>query len=278
MGLDWTPGGRVLFDSDTNGSSHLWSIETDGTGIRQLTFGPANVGGGGLAVSPDGRVIAFVSGRSGQWEIWRTDSDGATQRQLTHGGPGVFSGDPRFTSDGAWIVYARAGGSDRASWKVPANGGEPVPLFPKAAQPRMTDDARRLRSFVVEAISPDGRWFAGTYLMGDATTDRLGTAIVSADGTKPSRELDVGEYSGSLVWTRDGGALAYARSDNGASNIWVQPLDGGPPRRLTSFVDQRIYGFAWSRDGRKLAISRGEFTSDVVMITDESKSLSREKP
>jgi hypothetical protein len=61
------------------------------------------------------------------------------------------------------------------------------------------------------------------------------------------------------------------------SNIWATPLDGGQPRWLTSFVDLRIFGFAWSRDGRTLAVSRGEYTSDVVLITDDAKAPAREK-
>ena len=48
-------------------------------------------------------------------------------------------------------------------------------------------------------------------------------------------------------------------------------MDGGAPRRLSSFADQLIFRFAWSRDGRTSAVSRGDLTTDVVMITSDTK-------
>jgi Tol biopolymer transport system component len=50
------------------------------------------------------------------------------------------------------------------------------------------------------------------------------------------------------------------------SNIWVQPLDGSAPRQLTSFVDRRIVAYAWSPDGKQLAISRAIDASDIVLL------------
>jgi hypothetical protein len=37
---------------------------------------------------------------------------------------------------------------------------------------------------------------------------------------------------------------------------------------LTDFKDQRIFGFAWSREGKQLAISRGVVNSDVMLLRD----------
>jgi hypothetical protein len=43
----------------------------------------------------------------------------------------------------------------------------------------------------------------------------------------------------------------------------VQSLDGGPPR----FTEARpINAFAWSRDGKRLAIARTSTTDDIVFI------------
>lgn len=42
---------------------------------------------------------------------------------------------------------------------------------------------------------------------------------------------------------------------------------GHPPRQLTRFTDaRRIYAFAWSRDGKRLAIARTSTTDDIVLI------------
>ena len=39
------------------------------------------------------------------------------------------------------------------------------------------------------------------------------------------------------------------------------------PKQLTEFKDQRIFNFAWSRDGKQLALSRGVVNSDVVLLS-----------
>jgi hypothetical protein len=47
----------------------------------------------------------------------------------------------------------------------------------------------------------------------------------------------------------------------------VQPIDGGAPHQLTTFTDaKRIAGFAWSSDGKQLAIGRSVTTSDIVLL------------
>jgi hypothetical protein len=48
--------------------------------------------------------------------------------------------------------------------------------------------------------------------------------------------------------------------------IWVQPLDGKPPHQLTHFTDRTIGDFAWSRDGKRLAIARVTVANDIVLF------------
>ena len=65
--------------------------------------------------------------------------------------------------------------------------------------------------------------------------------------------------------------LAYADKQEGIGNIWIQPLDGSPPRQLTHWQPNPILSFDWSRDGKWLAYASGTLTSDVVRITDARK-------
>ncbi|HKO63127.1 MAG TPA: hypothetical protein VJV03_18340, partial [Pyrinomonadaceae bacterium] len=54
----------------------------------------------------------------------------------------------------------------------------------------------------------------------------------------------------------------------GVGNLWSQPIDGGPPKQITTFTSVMIPSFAVSRDGKHLAISRGSASLDVVLIKD----------
>jgi Tol biopolymer transport system component len=67
-------------------------------------------------------------------------------------------------------------------------------------------------------------------------------------------------------WAPDGRSLSYIGAPAHPSNIWLQPVDGGEPHKLTDFKSDLIYRHAWSRDGKTLALARGSETSDVVLI------------
>jgi Tol biopolymer transport system component len=68
----------------------------------------------------------------------------------------------------------------------------------------------------------------------------------------------------SIRFTPDGRAIAYA--DWSGANIWALPIDGGPPRQITHFTDRTITAFAWSRDGKRLAVARTTTTNDIVLL------------
>jgi dipeptidyl aminopeptidase/acylaminoacyl peptidase len=68
-------------------------------------------------------------------------------------------------------------------------------------------------------------------------------------------------------WTADSRAFAYVDTKT-QSDLWVQPLDGGAPRRLTHFAPDghQIWDFDWSGDGRRLAVARGRTSTDIVLF------------
>ena len=70
-----------------------------------------------------------------------------------------------------------------------------------------------------------------------------------------------------IKWTSDGQALIYDATRDNVSNIWRQPVAGGPPKQLTDFKSEKIEGFDWSRDNR-LLLSRGFTTREIVLMQD----------
>ena len=70
-----------------------------------------------------------------------------------------------------------------------------------------------------------------------------------------------------LRWAADSKSLTYIETKGGVDNLWAQPIEGGQPKQITSFVDSQIFAFDWAQDGGLVA-SRGVITSDVVLIRD----------
>ena len=248
--MAWTPEGRIVYRSNAGGSAEIWVMNVDGSNPKQLTV-DARVSRG-LAVSPDGRYILFASDRAGHFNIWRVDSDGTNLKQLTAGDGELY---PQCTPDGQWVVFQR-GEIEPRLWKVPVDGGESVQLT----------ETRAFRP----AISPDGEMIAYHYLDPDVDKSQWRIGVVSSAGGPRLMQFD---FPPTLTWrfvrwSPDRQSIAYANNPGGLSDIWLQPLDGSQPRRLTDFKAEQIIAFDWSRDGRSLAFARGVKTSDVVLIGD----------
>jgi Tol biopolymer transport system component len=71
-----------------------------------------------------------------------------------------------------------------------------------------------------------------------------------------------------VLWTADSRHLSFIGAPPDPSNIWLQPAEGGEPRKLTDFKTDYIYGHAWSRDGKTLTLARGRPAFDVVLLKD----------
>jgi Tol biopolymer transport system component len=253
--IAWTPDGHIVYRSNAGGNAEIWVMNADGSNPKQLTIGAR--ASRGLTVSPDGRYIFFASDRAGNFNIWRVDSDGGNLKQLTFG-EGEFY--PHCTPDSPWVVYQRGEVAARL-WKVPADGGESVQLTQTRA--------------VRPAVSRDGQMIAYHYL--DPDLDRWSIGIVSSAGGARLKRFDFPSTVKQrfVRWLPDGQSIAYANSPGGVSDIWLQPLDGSPPKQLTNFKAEQILAFEWSRDGRSLAFVRGVETSDIVLIEQGRSEKSR---
>jgi Tol biopolymer transport system component len=114
------------------------------------------------------------------------------------------------------------------------------------------------------AVSPDGRFVAHYWMM----PDHWALSVSPVESGLPTTTIVLEPTHAERVvrWAPDGRALAYIDRAGGASNLWLQPLDGGPRRKLTHFTEGRIASFDWSRDGSKLAWMRVQEVSDIVAI------------
>jgi Tol biopolymer transport system component len=244
-GLAMMPDGRILYTVFGAGSSDIFVMNSDGSNSHQLTSNAGiNIG---PRVTPDGRLIVFISTRTGAPHIWRMDSDGTNVKQLTSGGAEV---NPDISPDGKWVVYGSA--RELGIWKISIDGGEPVPLNKKLA--------------IQPTISPDGKLIACRYREADLSPFRLGLIDFATGEAVKVIELPPNENS--FAWSVDSRAVLFLQRRNGISNIWSQPIDGGPPKQLTFFKSDLTFAFTYSKDGKSLALSRGTVSNDVVLIAD----------
>jgi eukaryotic-like serine/threonine-protein kinase len=246
-GLSWAPDGKIVYATDVGQQYHIWLMDADGSNRTQLTSDAEH--NYSPATTSDGHYIVFGSDRAGTG-IWRMDIDGRNLKQL-HGG---YDSDPHCSADGKWVVYTSTDSGKSTLQKISIEGGDAVQLSD--------------RVIGASAVSPDGRLIAVTYLDERAIPQRWRIALIPFAGGEPEKTFDAPVTSDNqdLRWTPDGLALTYVVTRVATSNIWLQPIDGGPSRQLTDFKSDHIEYFDWSPDGR-LAVSRCSESNDAVLIS-----------
>ena len=244
----WTPNGRIVYQSTASGFRDLWITRPDGEEQKQLTNDPAV--DGNPAVPPDNRYIVFTTNRTGALQIWRMNLDGSNQIQLTYG---AAKDNPAISPDGKWVVCNTT--DDWHLWKVSIDGGEAT---------RLTDYPAFFPAF-----SPDGKMIA---CVGRSQPRREHSILIlSFEDAQQLKRLDftgAGFSKDRIQWTPDGKALIYAVERPGPTVLVKQNLDGGLPAEIMNFAGDELFDFGYSFDGRFLAVTRGEWQHDIVLISD----------
>ena len=204
---------------------------------------------GSPAFSPDGNQIAFAwdGGTSDNIDIYVKLIDvGTPLRLTTH--PGIDR-SPTWSPDGRYIAFSRFSESEKGIFIVPALGGTERKLY--------SPDWGHF-GFGGVVWSPDGKFLA--YLDRNSPETLYGIWLLSVENLE-RRQL-TGPPAQNLfdmvpAFSPDGQALAFVRLSSGrVSDIYLVPVGGGEPRRLT-FDNTDIDGLAWTQDGREIV-----FTSD----------------
>jgi len=231
--LAWS-GNQLLYATVVSGRPAILRV-TPGQGTSEEVVLDALTPG----VTSDGRTIVFVSSSTDSTlELWKAEANGRRVARLV---PSVTASQVVVTPDDRSVIYSSLVGGTVSIWMVPIDGGTPTKLADGAGA----------------SVSPDG----GSMAFADSRTSLI---VCALPGCTSRRTIGSARFEAPLSWTPDGRGVAYPRE----GNIWVQPLGGGPPRQLTGSADRRPIGFfAWSRDGKRLAITRSTETNDIILLT-----------
>ena len=197
-----------------------------------------------VAISRDGKFVAFISNRSGTWDAWVGQIGADSFSNLTNGrAPELRNHEvPNvgFTPDGSlvtlWIrLTDPANGLQISGWTVPTIGGELHPYMdryaPTVASVDWSPDGRRL---VYHTFNPGDPMFVHDLAQG------TGRQIL---------ESTPGVHNHFPVWSPDGAFIYFVRGfPPDQMDVWRTRADGGTPERLTfhesrvvfpTFVDRR---------------------------------------
>lgn len=251
--LSWTADGRLLqrdlsfhdYVTASNGSNRVRLLEKDDINFDPGACGPADI------------VVVGRALENNAPNLWRLNLATGELKQLTFG---KDEEKGSCTPDGKWVVYNGSSPNDSGGhiFKMAVDGGAPVEL---AGGTQFSPQ-----------VSPDGKLIAYGKAEGQGAAARMKVFIQRLEDKQIVNEIEMPPADWhELDWTPDGRALTYVRNTTGSvQNVYMQPLAGGTPVQLTHFDSEPglVLAYAWSRDGRKFAITRARYNdTDVVMFS-----------
>jgi serine/threonine protein kinase len=278
-----------------NLTSDIWTAPASNPdAARQVTFGRTE-GINDFTILPDNHIV-YTSNHAGNWDLFISDFDGGNARQLSF--DNRFHSSPSACDDGRTVTFAtNSAGGDRV-WKIDVQTGtsSPVTDGPSETFPMCATGGRVFyleqgndSSFILKlplaggssarlsdrmSLSPPFPSMDGLHVA-FATPSKDGKvvlAIVSADTgaveAQPTIPPTLDQTAHSAEWAPDNRSMVLADFRSGTPNIWSIPVIGsGPERQLTHFTTGQIWAFHYTRDGKSVAMARGNNESDVVLFT-----------
>lgn len=196
MGFDvqptYSPDGQwIAFISDRSGADNVWVMRSDGSDLRQVSFGGDDTVLASPAWTPDGKSIYVSRFRWSlhNYELWRYELDGAEHRVVpikdANGGSSKSSLGAVVSPDGRHVYFARRVGDAEApklaDWSIVrrdvATGAEETIVTEPNAPGRQNYSGAYFRP----ALSHDGNWLAYATRFDGQTGLRLRDLRTGAD-------------------------------------------------------------------------------------------------
>lgn len=227
-------GKRVLTSSLRSGNWELWMYEIDVGRWTQLTFDPAEDIEGKF--SPDGHHVVFTSTRSGNKDLYRLDlADGRLTRLTDDPEDDEY---PAWSADGRSIVFTGGAWKQRDFFVVAVDGTGRRRVSRKSGWAGACAFEQSGISIVCH------RYDNGT---GDIVRIRL------ADGHEQLLTSDAAwDYKPTVA---PDGSIAFSRSTEGSSAIWLIGHDGSAPRPITTTTQEDRWPM-WTGNGKDLFFHR----------------------
>ncbi len=259
--------GRIAFVNVSGNGSDVFTMNPDGSDVRQLTFFGSS---GGVVCcaswSPDGGEVVFAAEPEGisTAQIWIVNTDGSNLHQLLND-PSGFDQDPSFSPSGSQIVFTRCV-NNCTIYRMQANGTGLTALIPFDPNP----DVNEFQA----AYSPDG-----TVIAFDSFT-RGGVIaaiyLMNANGSNIRQLTPAAIEAIQPDWSPDGTKVAFWVNccDPQAPQIWTIRNDGTGLTQLTNVQNALDFTPSWSPQGDALAFERDNtsFTSSAIYLITSNGS------
>jgi Tol biopolymer transport system component len=231
----------LLYVSPKGTGYGIWKLANDAA--TELTGGSEARVVGGVAVSPDGRQLAFTEESRQGTRVNVMSADGGAARIVS--GPLEIRGAPNWAPDGASITAAALTKSGRRLFRIPLDGSQPTMLFDRDALNPVWSSDGSLLVYADIGVGP-------TYEVKVANPDGAPREVATITLPRGSKRFSFVPGKHALVVLQ--GEMTHV-------NFWYVDLDTGQQRQLTDF-------------GREFAIGDFDVTTDGEIVFDRRQENS----
>ena len=238
--------GFLVYRAPRAGIDGLW-VFADGH-ATELWVGTEGRVVAGVAVSPDGRRVAFPVQRGEHVQLYIMNVDGTGVEKLAD--ELDVRGAPAWSPNGQWIATGAMRDGRPRLFKIPIGGGAPVALGTEYAVDPVWSPSG---DFVVFSSADVGSNVA----LGAVTADGASHVLPPLVLSRGARRLD---FLGD-------GQLVVLKGDLSHKELWAIDLETGAERQLTAFgPGPMIVDFDVSPDGSEIVLDRVTEETDIVLI------------
>jgi TolB protein len=237
-------GKKIVFQSNRTGNWEIFTMNSDGTELKQLTHEPA--ADNTPSWSPDGKRIVFVSERNGKEydsEVYIMNADGGNQIRLT-----AQIGDdshPKFTPDGKRIIFNSARSTPDLSQPWSKQWVELFFMDTDGKNVRQITSFKTISTF--PSVSPNGQKIlyrkvidgpAFNWDLSQNVNNRNSEIFVmDVDGSNDSNISKSAAFDGWPAWSPDGKMIVFASNRSGPANtgqLFVTNANGKNLRQVSN--------------------------------------------
>jgi DNA-binding winged helix-turn-helix (wHTH) protein/Tol biopolymer transport system component len=258
--LAWLDDERIVYPSrvESNVNSELWLLNSIDGGRQQLT---SNGSFGSTYPYSDGNAIYFMTDKDHVENISRMEINGGNVAPITEGADGLHQ-FPNVSPDGKYLYYLFRG-AKKASIKR-------IDLAETREEVFFEND--NIQPILFMTLSADGKYLA--FPVWRSPKDKVrneNNARIGILSTENPADIKIIEAALTMVMLRltaDGKAIEYVSGTREGTQIMRQNVDGGEPQTIFALPKEKIFNFAWSKSGTRIAFSRGQSYKDAILLTE----------
>lgn len=226
---------KIAFVSTISGNWDLWIMNSDGSGLTQLTDTPIDERC--PSISADGKRIAYSTNDG---KLWTVNVDGTGANEITLRENGIHT-HPSWSPDGKSIVFtafSKTGIDDSDIWIVDSDGKNPRRLT-------LQNEIQ-----INPAWSSDGKSIIYSSTVYSQSYEILHDLwLIRPDGQ--GEKMLLANHTANIQpdFSPDGRKIAFASNKTGNMEIWIMDSDGKNLRQLT-YDDAYDADPCWSGGGK----------------------------